>query len=114
VSLVLAGGMVDSRHAARRWLSDASYPNIELLFEGSDQTSEETLGQRAGNNVRTVACPSGLTTAARKNLIARAATGEVLVFVGDYLIPMAPDWLEELVGWAMQPGIGAVGAKILD
>jgi GT2 family glycosyltransferase len=46
--------------------------------------------------------------------VARAATGEVLVFVDDDLVPMSSDWLEELVGWALQPGIGVVGGKVID
>jgi glycosyltransferase involved in cell wall biosynthesis/SAM-dependent methyltransferase len=47
------------------------------------------------------------------NLGATHATGEVLVFVDPAIQVLANDWLEELAGWALQPGIGAVGTKIL-
>ncbi|MEM9561201.1 MAG: glycosyltransferase [Actinomycetota bacterium] len=41
------------------------------------------------------------------------ARGEVLVFLNDDTEVVTPDWLDRLVGWATEPGIGAVGARLL-
>ncbi len=48
------------------------------------------------------------------NKAATEATGDVLCFVDAGLKPLTADWLRELVGFAIQKEIGAVGAKILD
>lgn len=38
---------------------------------------------------------------------------EVLVFLNDDTEIVDPDWLEELVGWLQQPGVGTVGLHLL-
>lgn len=47
------------------------------------------------------------------NLGAEQAHGEVLVFCNDDIEVLEPGWLAEMTAWAMQPGIGAVGALLL-
>lgn len=46
------------------------------------------------------------------NAAAREATGEVLLFLNDDTHSDEPGWMHELVGWAVQPGIGEVGAQL--
>jgi GT2 family glycosyltransferase len=46
------------------------------------------------------------------NAAARAARGEVLVLLNDDTEALEPSWLHELVGWAVQPGIGLVGCHL--
>jgi O-antigen biosynthesis protein len=53
-------------------------------------------------------------TAANYNKIANTADGEILVFLDGALVAQNPDWLREIVSLALQPKIGAVGAKILN
>ncbi|WP_456818137.1 rhamnosyltransferase WsaF family glycosyltransferase [Cellulomonas sp. URHB0016] len=51
----------------------------------------------------------------RVNNVAAAATdGEVVVFLNDDTEVANPAWLDELVGWALRPGIGCVGGQLLD
>lgn len=47
------------------------------------------------------------------NEAARRATGDVLVFLNDDTEARDPQWLEELVGWAVQPDIGVVGMHLV-
>lgn len=47
------------------------------------------------------------------NAAAADATGDVVVFCNDDTEALAPDWLAELVGWAVQPGVGLVGTHLL-
>jgi glycosyltransferase involved in cell wall biosynthesis len=51
--------------------------------------------------------------ASASNLGARSSTGQVLVFLDRHSQIVSRDWLEEIVGWAMQPSIGAVGCKLI-
>ena len=44
---------------------------------------------------------------------AAAAAGEVLVFLNDDTAVVSADWLDHLVARAVDPGVGAVGAKLL-
>jgi GT2 family glycosyltransferase len=47
------------------------------------------------------------------NLAARESRGDVLVFLNDDTELRDPGWLRELVGWAVQPEIGLVGAQLI-
>ncbi len=42
-----------------------------------------------------------------------AARGEVLVFLNDDTAAHTPDWLDRMVARAIDPGVGAVGARLL-
>jgi GT2 family glycosyltransferase len=48
------------------------------------------------------------------NHAASHSRGEVLVFLNDDTEATSPDWLRQLVGWASRPGIGTVGAQLID
>lgn len=48
------------------------------------------------------------------NKIAETATGEILIFLDGTLEVLSEDWLHELVRFALQKEIGAVGGKILN
>ena len=52
--------------------------------------------------------------AERFNFAAAQTDGEILCFADLNLKPLAKDWLAELVSFASQKEIGAVGAKLLD
>lgn len=47
------------------------------------------------------------------NNAAKQCKGEVLVLLNNDTEVISPDWLETMVGHAMQKGVGAVGAKLL-
>ncbi|MCK6488900.1 MAG: glycosyltransferase family 2 protein [Planctomycetes bacterium] len=47
------------------------------------------------------------------NVAAEAAAGEHLLLLNNDIEIIEPGWLEAMLGWAQQPGIGFVGAKLL-
>ena len=47
------------------------------------------------------------------NLGARAAQGEILIFLNDDVIPIAPLWLESLIAQVQRNGVGIAGARLL-
>lgn len=50
---------------------------------------------------------------ALNNNAVRHCKGDVLVLLNNDTEVISPDWLETMVGHVMQPGVGAVGAKLL-
>jgi glycosyltransferase involved in cell wall biosynthesis len=55
---------------------------------------------------------SGEASADAFNRLAKKASGEIYVFLDGDFEPQNPAWLKELVGFALQQEIGAVGAQI--
>ena len=51
--------------------------------------------------------------AAKMNRLWREATTEQIVFVNDDVQPLASDWLRALQTFALDPGVGGVGARLL-
>ena len=47
------------------------------------------------------------------NRAAEQAGGEVLVFLNDDTTPVSPTWCDELCLWAMWPGAGVAGARLI-
>ena len=62
---------------------------------------------------RVLAYPQPFNYSAMNNLAAREARGEVLCLLNNDVEAIDRGWLTEMVGLALQPGVGAVGAKLL-
>jgi len=102
--------------------SNTGYPNMELIIvcaEGYQGVIEKRLesfagGENAGKFARfSVLGSDKAGVAAKLNLGASSALGEVICFADANLKPIGADWLGELVSFALQDEIGAVGAKLL-
>ncbi|MGK2926700.1 MAG: glycosyltransferase [Lysobacterales bacterium] len=65
------------------------------------------------SNVRIVRDDRPFNFASLNNLAAERAHGEVLGFINNDIEVISPDWLSEMVSLALQPDVGAVGAKLL-
>ncbi|WP_217362977.1 glycosyltransferase [Roseicella sp. DB1501] len=98
-------------------LHKTDYPAIELLILDNGSEEAETLALferlRADPRVRILASPGPFNYAALNNEAAAAARGEVLLLLNNDIEVIEPGWLRELVGQAMRPEVGAVGAKLL-
>lgn len=88
--------------------------SVSLIVHGDEATGlEERFNPSGDPGVEIVRVPRSGEFAADLNRAVRSSTGEILIFVDAALEP--PDeWMSELVGFAVQPGIGAVGAKVID
>jgi cellulose synthase/poly-beta-1,6-N-acetylglucosamine synthase-like glycosyltransferase len=53
------------------------------------------------------------TRAATLNRAARSTRADVLLFLEDTVEPIGAEWLDELLLWIEQPGIGVAGGKLL-
>ena len=61
---------------------------------------------------RTLAYNAPFNFSAINNVAAQASDADVLVLLNNDTEVISPGWLDELVGFAMQPGTGAVGAML--
>jgi glycosyltransferase involved in cell wall biosynthesis len=93
VSLILSANETGetSEKAAARFLSETDYQNLEIISTK----------------------PENLSKAESFNQAVSASSGEILCFVDSRLSPLSKDWLQELISFAIQKEIGAVGGKIL-
>ena len=95
-----------------------TYPRYEIVLVDTGSSEPATWAnyaglEAAGRPVRVLKATGAFNYAAANNLGARQAAGQILVFLNNDVEVLEPDWLEELAGWAEQPGIGLVGTKLL-
>ena len=94
-----------------------TYPAFEILIVDNDTSDPDTLAWLDafdnGHDHRVIAAPGPFNYSAINNLGAREAKGELLLLLNNDTEVINPDWLSQMVRWALQPHIGAVGAKLL-
>ncbi len=93
------------------------YPAIEILVVDNGSSEAASLDyledlKRAGD-VRVLEEPGPFNFSRLNNRAVTAARGSVLCFLNNDVEPLTPDWLDEMVGHALRPGVGIVGAKLL-
>lgn len=110
VSLILSAHteFETAQNAAQRFIAETVYPNLEIVLV----CDRDRQNQSPAENLKVIFCEN-LSQADSLNRAARHSTGEILCFADAGLRPRAKDWLKELVSFAIQKEIGAVGGKIL-
>ncbi len=94
-----------------------TYPNYEIVLvdNGSDDADAvayfRSLSLRPGFKV--IRDDSEFNYSALNNKAVAQAAGEVIALINNDIEVISPGWLSEMVSIALQPGIGAVGAKLL-
>ncbi len=98
-------------------LAQTTYPAFEILILDNDSSDPETLSWLSdfdnGHDHRVVPAPGAFNYSRVNNLGAAAANGELLLLLNNDTEVIDGNWLSEMVRWALQPGVGAVGAKLL-
>ncbi|MEB0110431.1 glycosyltransferase family 2 protein [Variovorax sp. RTB1] len=93
-----------------------TYGRYEIIIvdNGSDDPAAlayfANLAERA--NVRVLRDERPFNYSALNNAAVAAARGDVIALVNNDIEVMSPDWLSEMVSIALQPGVGAVGARL--
>ncbi len=94
-----------------------TYRPLELLVVDNDSRERGAVGflaaLEADDVARVLRYPHPFNYSAMNNLAAREAHGALLCLLNNDVEAIDPGWLTEMVGLALQPGIGAVGAKLL-
>lgn len=98
-------------------LEKTRYANYEILVVDNQSrdpgavTYLKSISQRTAVRVLTFDCPFNFS--AINNFAAREARGEFLCLLNNDTEVITPDWLNKMVGQALQDRVGVVGAKLL-
>ena len=98
-------------------LDKTEYPAIEVLIVDNGSTEADALAllhRLSGDaRIRVLHDTSPFNWSALNNLAAKHATGEVLLLLNNDISVVQPGWLRSMVGHAMRPDVGVVGARLL-
>ncbi|KWA82169.1 glycosyl transferase family 2 [Burkholderia ubonensis] len=93
-----------------------NYPNYEIIVIDNGSVKSETLAYfeslKSEPRIRVIRDDSPFNYSALNNRAAAIATGDYLCLLNNDIEIISPEWLDELVGIASQPGNGAVGAAL--
>ena len=93
------------------------YPNYEIIVVGNLSDDQDILryGQEFAmdDRVRVLSQKREWNYPAYLNNAVTQAQGMYVGFLDDSIEVISPYWLEEMVSLAIQPGVGAVGAKLI-
>ncbi len=118
VSLIIptrnALGLV--RQCIESILTRTSYPNYEILLidNGSDDPAALAYFSELEQHerIRVIRNSSEFNYSALNNRAVKQARGELIGLINNDIEIITPNWLDEMVGLALRPGVGAVGAKL--
>ena len=102
-------------NCVRSVLERSTYPHIEVVCVADPSLDVWQRRELAalGHRVRIVPFDEPFHFAHKVNVGALAASGDVLVLLNDDTEVHAPGWLEAMLLYALDPGVGAVGARLL-
>jgi O-antigen biosynthesis protein len=98
-------------------LRKTDYPDFEVVILDNDSVEPSTMSLfaelRTDPRVRVLRVPGPFNFSTINNVGVQASTGEVLLFLNNDIEILDGGWLREMVGEAVRPDIGCVGAKLL-
>jgi glycosyltransferase involved in cell wall biosynthesis len=98
-------------------LEKTTYTRYEIIVidNGSDEkvTLEYLQSLNAAENIRVIRDERPFNYSALNNMAVSIANGEIVGLINNDIEVISETWLEETVSLAIQPGVGAVGAKLL-
>ena len=93
-----------------------SYRNFELIIVDNRSDEAKTIDYLAGlereRRAQVLRYDAPFNFSAINNFAVRHAQGEIVGLLNNDLEAISPDWLEEMISYAIRPEIGAVGAKL--
>ncbi|HEX5989520.1 MAG TPA: glycosyltransferase [Solirubrobacterales bacterium] len=103
-------------NCVRAIVEKSTYSNYEIVVVFGEATPPEVLERLreiGGERLRLVPYEGKFNFSAKINLGAVAGRGEHLLLLNDDIDVRTPDWIERMVMYSSQDGIGAVGGKLL-
>ena len=90
-----------------------TYDNYEIVCVDNETTSVRALNLMRTYPVKRLLFPGRFNFARANNLGVRRASGEFLVFMNNDVEVITEDWIEEMLYYARQNDVGAVGGLLL-
>lgn len=118
VSLVIPtrDGVDHLRRCVASIRDKTAYESYEILVVDNGSEDEATLRYleelESRSEIRVLPYERPFNYSAINNFAVARARGSVVGLVNNDVEVISPDWLTEMVSWAMQPDIGCVGAKL--
>ncbi len=118
VSLIIPtrNGLALLRQCINSILSATTYWNYEIIIVDNGSDEPETLAYLASFDglpgMRVIRDDREFNYSALNNLAVNEAQGELVALINNDIEVIAPNWLSEMVSIALQPGVGAVGARL--
>jgi len=98
-------------------LSKTVYLNYEILILNNDSVKAGTLAYfkslATQDNIRILDYAGSFNYSAINNFGVKHAKGDYVCLLNNDTKVISPNWLGNMVDWACQPNVGAVGAKLL-
>jgi len=94
-----------------------TYPHYEIILVDNGSDDPETLEylmqlNETGKGILVIRIDQPFNYSSLVNQAVRVARGEYIALVNNDVRVITAEWLNEMLGLAIQPGIGAVGAKL--
>lgn len=109
-------GLALIRQCVNSIVEKTDYPNYEILIVDNGSDDPEVLAYfealKNDGRVRVLRDVSPFNFSALNNRAVALADGELVGLVNNDIEVITPDWLTEMVSIALQPGVGAVGARL--
>ena len=93
--------------------SRTTFSNLQVLCVDNETTETAALDEMRRAPVERILFPGKFNFSKANNLAAQYATGEFLVFMNNDVEVITPDWVEQLLYYAEQEDVGAVGPLLL-
>ncbi len=98
-------------------LDKTAYQNYEILIVNNNGVKKETYKLfdelKKDKRVRVIDLPIPFNYSRINNIAAKESDGEYLLFLNDDTEVITEGWITKMLGYAQQPWIGAVGARLL-
>jgi GT2 family glycosyltransferase len=91
-----------------------TYANREVLIVDNDSSEAATLEFLAACGYRVLKHPGRFNFAAICNAAARTCDSAAVLFLNNDTEVVAPDWIEAMLEQLQRPGVGIVGARLLN
>lgn len=100
----------------RSVITSTRYDDLEIIIVDNGTVDREALGLletfARDPRVTLLRDPSPFNFSTLNNRAAALASGEYFCLINNDIEVLDPDWLNEMVSVALQPGVGAVGARL--
>jgi len=98
-------------------LEKTTYSNYEIIIVDNGSDDADTLrylhALASESRIRVLRDDSPFNYSALNNRAVQQANGEIIALLNNDIEVISPEWLSEMVSLAIQPEIGAVGARLL-